>query len=75
VITETDDFFCHQAIQPHAYVALNDLSWADRAYHTLSDPGRFGLDIGVSTYPNRGNVPHICDRGGPGPAMVSARHA
>jgi hypothetical protein len=54
VISETDDFFCHQAIQPHAYVALNDLSWGERAYHTLSDPDRFGLDIGVATYPNRG---------------------
>jgi hypothetical protein len=54
VITETDDFFCHQTIQPHAYVALNDLSWGERAYHTLSDPDRFGLDIGVATYPNRG---------------------
>jgi len=54
VITETDDFFCHQTIAPHAYVALNDLSWGERAYHTLSDPDRFGLDIGVATYPNRG---------------------
>ena len=54
MITETDDFFCHQTIQPHAYVALNDLSWGERAYHTLSDPDRFGLDIGVATYPNRG---------------------
>jgi len=54
VITETDDFFCHQTIEPHAYVALNNLSWGERAYHTLSDPDRFGLDIGAATYPNRG---------------------
>jgi hypothetical protein len=34
VITETDDLFCHQVIPPPAQVALNDLSWADRAYQT-----------------------------------------
>src|SRR4051794_34833984 len=54
MITETDDFFCHQTIEPHAHVSVNDLSWADRAYHTVADPERFGIDIGVSTYPNRG---------------------
>jgi len=37
VIAETDDFVCHQTIEPHAYVALNDLRWGERAYHTLSD--------------------------------------
>jgi len=25
MLTETDDFFCHQTIAPHAHVALNDL--------------------------------------------------
>jgi hypothetical protein len=54
VITETDDYFCHQTVEPHAHVAVNDPSWADRAYHTLSDPDTFGIDIGVSMYPNRG---------------------
>jgi len=53
VLTETDDYFCHQTIAPHAYVEYNDPTWADRAYHTLSDPDRFGIDIGVATYPNR----------------------
>jgi hypothetical protein len=54
VITETDDFFCHQTVEPHAHVLTGDLSWADRSYNTVSDPDRFGLDIGVSMYPNRG---------------------
>jgi hypothetical protein len=54
LITEVDDFFCHQTVEPVAYVSTNDPSWADRAYHTLSDPERFGIDIGVSMYPNRG---------------------
>ena len=48
MITETGDFFCHQTIEPHAHVSVNDLSWADRAYQTLSDPDRFGIDIGVA---------------------------
>lgn len=53
MITETDDFFCHQTIEPHAHVSVNDPSWADRAYQTVSDPDRFGLDVGVAMYPNR----------------------
>jgi len=56
MITETDDFFCHQIVEPHAYVQSNDPSWADRAYHTISDPDRFGLDIGVSMYPNGDHI-------------------
>jgi len=53
LFTETDEFFAHQIVAPHAEVALNDPSFADRAYHALSDPDRFGLDIGISMYPNR----------------------
>jgi hypothetical protein len=54
MITELDDYFGHQTIEPIAHVSTNDKSFADRAYHTLSDPDRFGIDIGVSMYPNRG---------------------
>jgi len=54
VITELDDYFGHQTVEPIAHVSTNDPSFADRAYHTLSDADRFGLDIGVSMYPNRG---------------------
>lgn len=66
VITETDDFFCHQTIQPHSYVALNDLSWGERGYHTLGDPDRFGLDIGVASYANRGMFHTYAIAGVPG---------
>lgn len=52
MITETDDFFCHQIAEPHAVTLLNDVSWSERAYFTVSDPDRFGIDIGVSSYPN-----------------------
>ncbi len=52
MITETDDFFCHQIAEPHAIVLLNDPSWSERAYFTVSDPDRFGLDIGMSMYAN-----------------------
>jgi hypothetical protein len=52
LITETDDFFCHQTIEPHAFVSQNERSWADRAYFTISDPQRFGIDLGISMYPN-----------------------
>lgn len=52
MITETDDFFCHQTIEPHAHVSQNDRSWADRTYMTISDPNRFGMDVGMSMYPN-----------------------
>ena len=54
MITETDDFFCHQTVEPHAHVSMNDPSWGDRSYNAVSDPDRFGLDIGISMYPNRG---------------------
>jgi hypothetical protein len=66
MLTETDDFFCHQTIAPHAHVVLNDLSWGERAYHTLSDPDRFALDIGVATYPNRGMFHTYAIAGVPG---------
>ena len=56
VLTETDDFFCHQLAEPHAIVALNDPSFSERAYFTLSDPDRFGLDIGMSMYPNNNRL-------------------
>ena len=52
MIVETDDYFCHQIVEPHAHVLSNDPSWADRAYITISDANRFGMDIGVSMYPN-----------------------
>lgn len=52
MIVETDDFFCHQLIEPHARVALPDPSWAERAFFTFCDPDRFGIDIGMSLYPN-----------------------
>ena len=54
-ITETD-FFCHQLVEPHAYVPSNERSWADRGYHTVSDPDRFGIDFGVSMYPNNDHL-------------------
>jgi hypothetical protein len=56
VLTETDDFFCHQIAEPHTIVLLNDLSWSERAYFTVSDPERFGLDIGMSMYPNNNRL-------------------
>ncbi len=56
MITETDDFFCHQTVAPHAHVSVNDPSWADRGYHTVGDPDRFGIDIGVSLYPNADRI-------------------
>jgi hypothetical protein len=56
VLTETDDFFCHQIAEPHAIVQLNDPSFSERAYFTLSDPDRFGLDIGMSMYPNNNRL-------------------
>lgn len=56
MLTETDDFFCHQLAEPHTIVLLNDPSWSERAYFTLSDPSRFGLDIGMSMYPNNNRL-------------------
>ena len=56
MLTETDDFFCHQLAEPHAIVQLNDPSFSERAYFTLSDPDRFGLDIGMSMYPNNNRL-------------------
>jgi hypothetical protein len=52
MLTETDDFFCHQMVAPHARVLHNDPSWAERAYFPVSDPDRFALDVGVSLFPN-----------------------
>jgi hypothetical protein len=56
VLTETDDFFSHQIAEPHTIVLLNDPSWAERAYFTVSDPARFGLDIGMSMYANNDHL-------------------
>jgi hypothetical protein len=56
VLTQTDDFFCHQIAQPTTIVALNDPSWAERAYFTVCDPDRFGLDIGMSMYANNNRI-------------------
>lgn len=52
MLTETDDFFCHQLVAPHVRVLHNDPSWAERAYFPVSDPDRFALDVGVSLFPN-----------------------
>lgn len=56
MITETDDYFCHQICEPHAYVQSNDPWFADRAYAPVADPERFAIDIGVSMYPNSDHV-------------------
>jgi hypothetical protein len=56
MIVETDDYFAHQIVEPHAHVLSNDASWADRSYITISDPDRFGMDIGVSMYPNNNAI-------------------
>lgn len=52
MLTETDDYFCHQLVQPHERVLHNDPTWAERAYFPVSDPDRFALDIGISMMPN-----------------------
>lgn len=52
MLTETDDFFCHQLVAPHERVLYNDPSWAERAYFPVSDPDRFALDVGMSLFPN-----------------------
>lgn len=52
MLVETDDLFCHQLVAPHAEVLLNDPSWAERAFFTVSHPDRFALDLGISMYPN-----------------------
>ena len=56
MIVETDDYFCHQIVEPHSRVLYNDPSWADRAYITISDANRFGMDVGVSMYPNNNAI-------------------
>jgi hypothetical protein len=56
LLTETDDFFAHQIAESHTIVQLNDPSWAERAYFTLCDPDRFGLDIGMSMYANNNRI-------------------
>ncbi|MCG7207412.1 hypothetical protein [Streptomyces arenae] len=56
MIVETDDYFAHQIVEPHAHVLYNDPSWADRSYISISDPDRFGMDIGVSMYPNNNAI-------------------
>jgi hypothetical protein len=48
----TDDYFCHQLVAPHVRVQLNDPSWAERAFFTVSHPELLALDIGISMYPN-----------------------
>lgn len=56
MIVETDDFFCHQLVEPHVQVVLPDPSWAERAFFTLCDPDRFGIDIGMSLFPNNDTI-------------------
>ena len=43
----TDDLFAHQLVAPHVRVQLNDPSWAERAFFTVSLPDRLALDFGV----------------------------
>lgn len=52
MLTEADDFFCHQIVEPQTRVLHNDPSWGERAFFTVSDPERFALDVGLSQYPN-----------------------
>jgi hypothetical protein len=52
MLSETDDFFCHQMVAPHVQVLHNDPTWAERAYFPVSDPDRFALDVGISLFPN-----------------------
>jgi hypothetical protein len=56
MITETDDYFAHQIVEPHAHVLSNDPSWADRTYITMGDPDRFCMDVGISMYPNNNAI-------------------
>jgi hypothetical protein len=56
MLTQTDDFFCHQIVEPHEHVALNDPTWAERAYFPVSDPERFALDAGISMFPNADTI-------------------
>lgn len=56
MFVETDDFFCHQIAEPHARVQLNDTSWAERAFFTVSHPDRLALDVGISMYPNNDTI-------------------
>lgn len=56
MLVETDDIFAHQIVQPHARVLLNDESWAERAFFTVSHPDRFALDVGMSMYANRDRI-------------------
>lgn len=52
MLTEQDDFFSHQMISTHDHVMLNDPTWAERAFFTVSQPGQFLLEMGMSMYPN-----------------------
>lgn len=75
MLTETDDFFCHQIVQPHERVLLNDPSWAERAYFPVSDPDRFALDVGMSLFPNGDTLETYAIATTPGGPQLSMRAA
>ncbi|MGB9182713.1 MAG: hypothetical protein WCB67_01505 [Solirubrobacteraceae bacterium] len=56
MFVETDDYFAHQLVETHERVLLNDPSWAERVFFTVSHPDRFALDVGLSMYPNNDTV-------------------
>lgn len=66
MIVETDDYFAHQIVEPHAHVLYNDPSWADRSYITIGDPDRFCMDVGISMYPNNNAIEAYAIAGVPG---------
>jgi hypothetical protein len=73
MLTETDDFFCHQIVESHTRVLLNDPSWAERAYFPVSDPARFALDCGMSLYPNNDAIEAYAIAVTPGGPQLSLR--
>jgi hypothetical protein len=73
LFVQTDDFFCHQLVEPHVRVQLNDLSWAERAFFTVSHPERLALDIGISMYPNNDVIESYAVAALPGGKQVSLR--
>lgn len=71
----TDDLFAHQLVAPHVRVQLNDPSWAERAFFTVSHPDRLALDFGVSMYPNNDVLEAYAVLALPGDRQVSMRAA
>jgi hypothetical protein len=73
VFVPTDDFMCHQLVEPHVRVQLNDTSWAERAFFTVSHPDRLALDIGISMYPNNDVLESYAVVALPGDKQISLR--